>query len=174
MATDPGSLATELDALSSRCALADRSDLARLVGSGPELLGLLQRLGTGDLQGLDVGAGRPTVLTTPKGRIVERLIVQRRGPAETLLVGGTGAAERVLAHLARYSFGERTELVDRTAATCLFAVIGPEAGSALEHAGLPRPAGWSVGAASLGDAPVDLLGHDGFGPDGFSILAPAA
>ena len=69
------------------CVLADRSELGRLLATGPDFLDLLHRLSTASVAGLNEGEGRPTVLTTPKGRIVERLFVHHLGPAGVLSVG---------------------------------------------------------------------------------------
>ena len=61
-----GDPAAELRAALHRVVLADRSSHARLLGDGPDLLGLLNRLSTAQLRDLAPGQGRPTVLTTSK------------------------------------------------------------------------------------------------------------
>lgn len=166
-----GEPARELAAARTACVVVDRSDLFRLAGTGPDLLDLLQRLGTGDLQGLERGHGRPTVLTSPKGRIVHRLLVHHLGEAGLLLVGGPGAPDRVLEHLRRYTFAERTELVDRSAETCHFAVFGPRASEALDATELGRPGRWSSVHASHDGHGLHVLGEDGLTGDGFAIVS---
>jgi folate-binding protein YgfZ len=168
-----GDSAAELSAALESCALADRSSLSRLRGDGAQLLDLLHRLSTADLRGLSAGRGRMTVLTSPKGRIIERLFVQHLGERGVLLVGGPGSASRLLAHLARYAFGEATGLVDVTDRTCHIALVGPRAPLALAAAGLPCPERLGTLAARTGGVALDLLGHDGVSPDGFSVVAAA-
>jgi len=92
---DEATLALALDG----CVLADRSRLARLRATGHDILDLLHRLGTQDLAVLPVGEGKPTVLTSPKGRIVERLFVHRVAVREVVLIGGAGRVDAVLAQM---------------------------------------------------------------------------
>ena len=162
----------ELRACFETCALVDQAALARLVGTGPDLLELLHRMSTADVKDLAPGEGKPTVLTTAKGRIVERLFVHHLGEAGLLLVGGAGSGPRVLGHIARYTFSENTGLSEATDATGLLALVGPAAGAALESAGLKLPSPGHVAAAQLDDAPVDLLGQDGLSTGGFGVFLP--
>ena len=148
--------------------LADLTGFTRLRASGPDLLGLLHRLSTQDLKDLPVGSGAPTVLTSPKGRIVERLFVHRAAENDVWLCAGPGAAERVLAHLRKYTFAERTELEDVTATTAQIAALG---GSI---PGLPDPGPWGVAGAKLGGVDVVVLGQDGFTSQGRSVVCAAA
>ena len=82
-----GDAAAELGAAFESCVLLDRSDLSRLVARGPDILSLLHRLSTADLQSLRPGEGRPTVLTSPKGRIIElaRAVMQAADELSTEL-----------------------------------------------------------------------------------------
>jgi glycine cleavage system aminomethyltransferase T len=85
-----GNEQAELRALFRECALVDQSGLGRLLGRGEDLLGLLHRLSTGAVRQIVPGAGAQTVLTSPKGRIVERLFLHHLGHAGLLLVGSPG------------------------------------------------------------------------------------
>ena len=157
-----------LEAARERVALFDASSQARLVGDGPDLLGLLHRLSTGDVAGLGEGESAQTVVTTPKGRIVSRLFVHRLD-RRVLLVGGASQGQPIVEHLARYTFAEKTGLADRTGETRQIGLIGPAADSALERAGLPVPA---PGALERFTDDVWLLGHDGESTAARSIVAP--
>lgn len=147
---------------------ADASGGARLLGTGKDLLDLLHRLSTQDLRGLPVGRGLPTVLTSPKGRIVERLFVHRIADREVLLAGGEDRAGAILAHLRKFTFAEDTGLTDVTAETICFALLG--AGSA---AIVPDPGPWGVVRAEIEGIPVTVLGQDGFTSEGRSLVAAA-
>jgi len=165
---DPG---VELRHALDSCAVAQRSHLSRLLATGPDLLDLLHRLSTGDVRGLEPGRGRPTVVTTPKGRIVDRLFVHHLGQRGVLMVGGAGSASRVAEHLARYAFAEDTGVADATATTCHVAWVGPRAAEAVAAAGLPVPDTHAAVAATLDGVPVHVLGQDGWSAAGFSVVA---
>lgn len=167
-----GDPARELGAALDRCALADRSDLDRLTGTGPDLLDLLHRLSTQDLRSLAPGRGAATVLTTPKGRIVERLFVHHLGPRGILLVAGRGGGARTSEHLRRYTFRERIELREVSDTTCQLALIGPLARRAAARAGLPVPDGFGATPAPARGGEASVVGEDGFSGEGLSVVAP--
>jgi tRNA-modifying protein YgfZ len=162
----------QLEAALGACAVADLDRWCRLVGTGADLLGLLHRLSTGDVSGLAPGEGRPTVLTTAKGRIVERLIALHLGSRGVLLLGGPDAAPRVVAHLKRYTFAEDTGLADRTAATFAVALIGPRADGAARAAGLPELPPFGTAAVELAGVTVDVSRTNGFDAAGWLVVGP--
>lgn len=168
-----GDPTAELAAALGACAVADRSNLTRLRAGGKDALDLLHRLGTADLSALPPGGGKPTVLTSPKGRIVERIFVHGLGAEGLLLVAGPGAAPRVAAHVGRYAFREDVALSDDTGAWSQIAIFGPLARDAAAAAGLPVPAPWGTASASLAGSPVRVLGEDGFSSEGLSLVLPA-
>jgi len=163
-----------LDAALASCAVADRSDLARLLGTGPDLLGLLHRLSTGDVRDLRPGEGRETVLTNSKGRIVERLSAHHLGDDGVLLIGGAGSAPRVLAHLQKFTFAEKTGLTDRTAATFAFALLGLKWADAAGAAGLPAVAPFGVGTCEIGGVQVHVVRTNGFNAEGILVIGDRA
>jgi len=159
-----------LEAAEHTCAVADRSELGRLVGTGPDLLGLIHRLSTGDVKDLLPGQGRETVLTSAKGRIVERLSAHHLGDEGVLLVAGPHAAPRVLAHLQKFTFAEQTGLTDQTAATFAFALIGPRWADAAEAAGLPALAPFGVATSEVDGARVHAARTNGFNSEGLLVV----
>ncbi len=169
-----GDAARELDAAERDCVLVDRSDLGRVLGRGPDLLDLLHRLSTKAVAGLPPGEGRATVLTSNKGRIVERLLVHHLGEPGVLLVTGPGNAGRAMAHLGRYTFYELTGLEDATEAWCQLAWLGPRTPAALEAASLPVPAPGAALRVELAGDEAFLLGQNGFALDGAGLVAPVA
>jgi len=159
-----------LPAAIGRAALADRSELGRLIGTGPDLLGLLHRLSTGDVSGLQPGEGRATVLTSAKGRIVEWLSVHHLGEGGVLLVAGPHAAARVLSHLKKYTFAERTELADVTEDTFAFALVGPRWPESAIAAALPALAPYGVATSAVAGARVHAARTNGFDADGLLVV----
>lgn len=164
--------ARQLEAATGACAVAELSRWCRLVGTGRDLLDLLHRLSTGDVEALSPGAGRPTVLTTAKGRIVERLLVLHAGPRGIILLGGPDAAPRVLAHLKRYTFAEETGLADRTAETFALALIGPRAPEAARAAGLPELPPYGTATVERGGRALDVARTNGFDEHGWLVIGP--
>jgi folate-binding protein YgfZ len=161
----------ELSCAFGSCVLGDRSQLARILATGRDFLDLLHRLSTADIASLPAGQGKPTILTTSKGRIVERLFVHNLGAEGVLSVGGPGAGPAVLQHLARYTFSEDTGLSDATEASFQLVLIGPRAAEALQAVGVTALERFSVVDATIGGVTVRVLGSDGLSGEGFSITA---
>jgi folate-binding protein YgfZ len=155
-------------------AVADRCDLARLRADGPDFLDLLHRLSTGDVRGLGVGEGATTVLTTAKGRIVDRLLVHRVREDRVVVVGSPGRAATVLAHLTRFTFAERTGLSEITESTGLFALVGPRARDRAAESGLTVPAPLGSLEQVWHGLEVTVLGHDGSSAAGLSLVVDRA
>jgi len=166
--------AAALQAARASCAVADRSDLARLRAEGPDFLDLLQRLSTGDVRHLGNGEGAATVLTTAKGRIVDRLLVHRVREARVLVVGSPRRSAAVLAHLTRFTFAERTGLSEVTESTALVALVGPRARDGAAGAGLAIPAPLGVVEQLWHGLEVTVLGHDGSSTEGLSLVVERA
>jgi folate-binding protein YgfZ len=156
------------------CALADRSTLARLRADGPDFLDLLHRLSTGDVRRLAEGQGAPTVVTTAKGRILDRLFVHRLRPDSVLAVGSSGRGAALLAHLARFTFAERTALSEATEETVQLVLVGPRAREAAGAAGLPVPPPMGASEAEWAGMAVAVLGEDGSSAEGLSVIAERA
>lgn len=161
-----------LDAAETTCAFADRSDLSRLIATGPDLLGLLHRLSTGDVKDLRPREGRETVITDAKGRIVERLFVHHLGDAGVLLIAGPGGAPRVLGHLQRFTFAENTGLSDVTGATFAFSLLGPRWAAASRAAGIPHLVPYGSAAMTLAGIRVHAARTNGFDAEGVLVMGP--
>ena len=140
------------------------------MATGPDLLGLLHRLSTGDVKGLSPGQGRETVVTSPKGRIVERLFVAHFGADGVFLLAGPGGARRVLAHLKKFTFAEKTGLTDVTEDTCAFALIGPKWAEASRLAGIPELSPCGSAALSLEGMSVHAVRTNGFDTNGVVVI----
>jgi tRNA-modifying protein YgfZ len=161
---------TGLDAANASCAIADRSNLGRLIATGPDFLGLLHRLSTGDVKELRPGQGRETVITNAKGRIVERVFVHHLGDDGVLVVAGPEGAPRVERHLKKFTFAENTGLSDVTAATFAFALFGPRWAEAARTAGIPELAPYESAGFALAGALVHAVRTNGFNADGVLVI----
>ena len=165
--------ARELQAALHSCGIADRRDLGRLHATGRDILDLLHRLSTADLRGLPTGEGRPTVLTTGKGRIVARLFVHHLEDALVQLFAGPGEAALVRAHIDRFTFAEETGLTDVTAETFQLALVGPHSRSALTAAAIPLPPPFGSVRGSIAGVEAWIVGQDGWSGEGVSIVGRA-
>lgn len=117
----------ELRAAREVVALMDRSAIGRLRFTGRDRLDFLQRMSTNDMLKLAPGQGCTTVLTTPIGRIVDRLTVYV-GEESLLALTSEGQAGRVRRWLSGYIFFmDQVTIGDETAQTGLLALYGPRA-----------------------------------------------
>jgi folate-binding protein YgfZ len=155
------------------CTFADRSDLGRLLATGPDLLGLLHRLSTGDVKDLGSGEGRQTVVTNAKGRIVERVFVHHLGADGVLLVTGPQGAPRVEAYLKKFTFAENTGLSDVTATTFAFALFGPRWPAAAQAVGIPELAPYGSATCTVAAVRVHAVRTNGFDADGVLVIGPS-
>jgi folate-binding protein YgfZ len=163
-----------LDCAERSCAVADRSELSRLIATGPDLLGLLHRLSTGDVKDLRPGEGKETVITSAKGRIVERLFVHHLGEDGVLLIGGPDSAPRLLEHLRKFTFAENTGLADVTAATFGFALFGPRWTETARAAGIPELPPYGASTCTIAGARVHAARTNGFDAHGVLVIGPKA
>lgn len=159
-----------LEAAERACAVADRSDLGRMLATGPDLPSLLHRLSTADVKNLQPGEGRPTVLTSAKGRIVERLSVHHLGDAGVLLVAGPEAATRVLLHLRKFTFAENTGLTDIGAETFAFALLGPRWQDAARVCGIPDLPPYGASSCTVAGTRVEVARTNGFDAEGVLVV----
>ena len=126
----------EYEALTRGVGIVDRSGVGRLILRGEDAIDLMERLSTNALTELEVGEGAATVLTTNKGRILDLLLVLRRG-GDLLVLTGAGNQGRVAEWVDFYTFVEDVSVEDVTGATTMLGVMwGPE----LRRSWRPRPA----------------------------------
>lgn len=103
--------------------LFDLSDIfSRIRLRGSTRLDFLHRMSTGDVRSLKPGEGKPTVLTTPIGRMVDYLIALAFDDS-VLLIGGGGNQDKVVRWLRKYIFfNDDVQVSDETGATCMFGI----------------------------------------------------
>jgi tRNA-modifying protein YgfZ len=117
------SLLSEYRAARDGAVLADRSDLGRLSFEGRDAADLLHRLSTNAVKDLRDGEGVATVFTTPKGRILDLVVVQRLG-TRLRMETGAGRAAAVRQWIDRYTFREEIRVEDRSAADTTLGLYG--------------------------------------------------
>jgi folate-binding protein YgfZ len=165
------STAEEYEALTKGAALVDRSAVGRLRFGGKDALDLLNRLSTNQLLDLAPGQGRPTVLTSNKGRIIDLLIVFRLEGHLLVLTSGE-ARQKVAEYIDFYTFSEDVGLRDVTPETAILSVTGPMAEEALLRVGIEVQgiAPYSALPASADGTEVLVLRSDFFGTPGYDLV----
>ncbi len=136
-----GDPAAEYAAARSGAVVIPRSHEGRVRAVGRDRLDLLHRMSTNDLTGMAVGEARPTVLTTPIGRMVDRLWVLNRGDT-ALCLTSPGRATAVRKWLAGHIFfRDEVKFEDVSSELGQLGIHGPRAvavaGALVEGADVP-------------------------------------
>ena len=160
----------EYHALTNGAGLVDRSDLGRLCVVGPDGRDLLNRLTTNRLEHLPEGASVTTVLTTPKGRVVDVLTVGALGGA-LLCLTSPGRSVAVAEWIDYYVFGEEVTVEVLTERTAQFTVAGPQAGRVLAGVtGVGELLPGMLQTATVGGVGTTVWRGLGFGVDAWEVL----
>ena len=165
----------DYDALRSGAGLVDRSSVGRLKFSGDDALDLLHRLSTNDLLALEPGQAAHTVLTSPKGRIVDLLYVLRRDE-DNLVFTAPETCRKVVDWIDFYTFAEDVEAKDLTGETAMFSLSGPKAGGVLKglaEDGTAPPAADEHASVRLAGAPATFARTDFLRDEGYDLVVPA-
>lgn len=169
---DYGSLSREYEVLRDGVALVDRSAHGRLRVTGSDALDLLNRLSTNKLVDLAPGEGASTVLTTPKGRIVDLLLVMHQDDS-LLVVTSPQTPGQVVEWVDFYTFGEDIVVEDVTEATALITLMGPKAAELLDPVATRLEPFGSASLPLAGFHP-SLFRTDPLGIPGYDILVAAS
>ncbi|GAB4573668.1 MAG: glycine cleavage T C-terminal barrel domain-containing protein [Anaerolineae bacterium] len=123
-----GDPAGEYHAAHHAAVLVDRSDEGRLMLEGADRLAILHRISTNEVTGLQPGEGRASVLVTPVGRIIDRLVLHNLDTDRTLVRAGAGRGGSVAAYLRRnIFFRDRMQVQDISDESVTFMLYGPQA-----------------------------------------------
>ena len=172
-----GDIEQEYRALTTACAVVDRSGRARIRHSGKDVLDLLHRLSTNDLLELEAGDAAGTVLTSERGRIVDVLTVVRRAGDDLLLMSGAPSAAPAIEWIDRFTFEEDARLEDISATTAQIAMAGPAAAGAVRRTAGELAASLDTGrsaTAEAGGARVDIVRTDALGVPCWEIVVAAS
>ncbi len=113
--------------------LMDRSHEGRFETHGRDRFELIQRISTNDLLNMDVGEGRPTILTSPTGRIIDRLVVYNGGKTG-IVTTEPGRGQVVREFLQRQIFfNDEVRIQDLSTTTKQFVLHGPNADAVIRE-----------------------------------------
>lgn len=122
--------ADEHRAVRERCGLFDVSHMGEVTVTGPGAATWCDRLTVNDVARLRDGDGEYSILCDERGGVIDDLIVYREAPERFLLVVNASTTPGDLAWMRAHRAAD-VELVDRSAATALLALQGPQAASVL-------------------------------------------
>ena len=186
----------EVEAVRKAAGIFDVSHMGRLNISGPNAAGLLDLLLTGSASGLRVGRARYCFICNERGGVIDDTIFYRLSDDEFLLIPNAGNREEVALwfdrQLAGHFDGRGVQITDRTMATGLIAVQGPQAAGIVDglcedfspgarlarnpgrdpQPSLLRPYTWGRGHI---DGRRIFVGRTGYtGEDGFELAVQAS
>ena len=120
-----GDVETEREALTQGIGLLDTSHVGRIKATGPDVLDLLNRISTNEVENLAPGTGAHTILTTDKGRILDLIWVYNSGDG-FLILTSPQTSPRVIEWIDKYTIIEDIELEDATHSTGMVSLVGPQ------------------------------------------------
>ena len=174
----------EVNAVRTGVGVFDVSHMGRLYISGSRAAEFLDWVLTGAAQRLSIGRARYCMICNEAGGVIDDTIFYRLAEDRYLLIPNAGNRNAVAGWFQQWidsSFPDQCRMEDRTEATALIALQGPQASNALDRlctlqAGEPpsglRPFAWAEG--TLAGIPI-FAGRTGYtGEDGFEILTDAA
>ena len=152
-----GDVEAELTALTQGTGVLDMSHVGRIKAEGPDVLDLLNRISTNEVEILEPGRGAHTVLTTDKGRILDLIWLYNSGDG-FLLLTSPQTSPRVIEWVDKYTIIEDIELDDATHSTGMASLIGPQLPDFLTKAfpdNIIEPD--SIASVALGAASVQVV-----------------
>ena len=171
-----GDTTAEYAAARDSVAVADASSRGRIIAKGNDTLDLLNRLTTNLVDPLPEAAGRTTVITTGKGRVLDWITVLPWDEHFLLLTSPERRTE-VADWIDMFTFEEDTTLEDVTESTAMLSILGPSAESIVELLfGVPASQLAALGSITVPwqDAEALVARTNPAGQPGFDVVVPAA
>ncbi len=172
-----GDVAAEYAAAGESVVLMDRGDEGRIELTDRDRLAIVHRMSTNAVDSLAPGEGRATVLTTPIGRIIDRVILHELEEDRTLLRTSAGRAGAVAGYLRRNTFfRDRMQVKDVTADRAQLALYGPAAGAVAGTLvdGMGDLPLHHVIETTFDGLPLLVMALDPLGVPGIGLIIPAA
>jgi aminomethyltransferase len=143
----------EYHAVRSKAGLFDVSHMGRLVVSGSDAAGLLQRVTTNNVDGLAVGQAHYSMVCNERGGIKDDIFVYRMAEAEYLLCVNASNRVKILDWIrAHYKAAYQCRIEDRSEALAQIAIQGPVSREILLDLGAKQ-----IGALRLHHTCMSLL-----------------
>jgi aminomethyltransferase len=166
-------------AVRSRAGLFDVSHMGQIELAGADALALIQWLTTNDASRVAVGQAQYSALTTPKGTVIDDVLVYRLADEHYMLVVNAAnvAKDWAWVKAEAAAAGGDIALVNASARYALIAVQGPEAATILQtltDVELPsiKYYWFATGEVAAVRATISRTGYTG--EDGFELFVPPA
>ncbi|HVF49775.1 MAG TPA: glycine cleavage system aminomethyltransferase GcvT [Pyrinomonadaceae bacterium] len=167
----------EHNATRTRAGLFDVSHMGEIEVRGPDAVPFVNRLCSNDVTKLVDGQAHYSALTTPRGTVVDDLLVYRFGPEHLLLVVNASTTEKDWDWIQEHRANDSVELVNRSADFCQIALQGSDALRILQTL-TPLPLD-EIKYYHFREGQVDglpaIISRTGYtGEDGFEVYADSA
>jgi len=169
-----GGVTREVEAVRHRAGLFDVSHMGRLEIHGHGAEEALQRLTVNNVAALGPNAGQYSMMLRKDGGVLDDLIVYRREHGGFLLIVNASNHGKIVAWIRKHAWTDVT-LEDRTAATALIALQGPDALEIARTMGAASlPARFHLMESDLAGVHT-VISRTGYtGEDGLELIVPAS
>ena len=151
----------------------DSSPLGQLRLTGRTRVDFLHRLSTNDMNALEPGQGRATILTTPIARIVDRVVVYVRED-DLIVLTSRGARTAVARWLTKHIFfNDDVRIHEAPAEFGMISIYGAKAGEVAARIAGQDVAGLGLHAWRAVRGEALIARADPIAGDGFHVLVPA-
>ncbi len=157
--------------------LFDVSHLARIEVRGKEAAPFVNLLITTDLERLKEGCAQYTFLCDKNGRIIDDLLVYKKGEGSVFLCANAINREKVVKWLEEYAAPYNVEIKDLTETTAQLAIQGPEALGILQrltNSNLSDIKRFSTGEIGFNGITLFISRTGYTGEDGFELYFPSS
>ena len=168
----------EARAVRQKAGIFDISHMGRVRISGDGATELLQRLTTNDVAVLNLSYAQYSLITNPRGGIIDDIIVYREAPDSYLVVVNASNSGKDLAWITQNNQGG-TSIDDLTNQTAMIAVQGPSAPGIISRLarvhtnGLPAMSRFQFCIGSVVGVAVTFCRTGYTGEDGYELIVPA-
>jgi glycine cleavage system T protein (aminomethyltransferase) len=157
--------------------LFDVSHMGEIDVKGSDAIAFVNKLTSNDVTKLIDGQAQYTALTTPKGTVIDDLLVYRLAADHLLLVVNAGTTDKDWEWIKSHHAGESVELNNVSSEYCQLALQGPDAQKILQtltDVPLSEIKYYHFTHGTV-DGVAGIISRTGYtGEDGFEVYAPAA
>lgn len=166
----------ESRAVRGNAGIFDISHMGRVRVFGDNATAFLQQLTSNDVAALKPSSAQYSLLTNPKGGIIDDIIVYREDRDSYLVVINAGNAEKDLQWM-RHHVPDNVTIQDQSEATAMIAVQGPQAPEIVAQlAGNPallERKRFQYATGMMAGVPATFCRTGYTGEDGFELIVPA-
>ncbi|MFQ5751640.1 MAG: aminomethyltransferase family protein [bacterium] len=123
-------LSKEYAAARNSVTIMERPYFGQLLVSGQDHVDLLHRITTNELRNLKYGEGQINIFTNEKGRIVDRVVLQKLTEGIRLITSPR-CSEKITAWIDKYTFVEDVKVEDLTAKSDMLTLYGQQSAALL-------------------------------------------